>query len=65
MLLVSGKLKMYSVGHTIITVCGLFSTKVYKAWKLFNVRESEVPVIECERTFVNENCLTHMEMKIL
>ena len=55
MLLVSGKVKMYSVGHTIITVCGLFLTKVYKAWKLFNVGGSEVPVIECERTFVNEN----------
>ena len=59
MLLVSGKLKMYSVGHTIITVCGLFSTKVYKAWKLFNLGGSEVPVIECERTFVNDNWFEH------
>jgi bloom syndrome protein len=54
LLLVSGKLVKYSVGHATITVCGLFLTKVYKAWKILNVNGIEVPDIECERTFVNE-----------
>ena len=61
-LLQEGRLKKYSSsqGET-ITVHGISVTQVYRAWKSLCSSGLQIPVIECIRTFINDNWFSNPE----